>query len=197
MFESIRKWLIKTLIKPDDIGEFIANEYSLNENLAKIPRIESQKTESAKKILLSKAIDILQMNLKGLELDNADEDNTKDIIVLKQRLRIYQDQLELIQYREKQEYEKGAEIPEELANEAALWREQILVGEVEPFIDEAAQKVKESRLENYLYNLSGQFHQLMSDKNMNLLTLDFFEVRKIDYMLSLLDMVDRIQATRM
>lgn|GEM_PF-4039721 len=197
MFESVRKWLINILIKPGDIGEYIANEYALHENLTKIPRRESQKTEAAKKVLLSKAIDILEVNLKGLKLDNTDDDNTEDIVEQKQWLRIYQDQIQLIKYREKQEYDKGKEIPEELAGEATQWREQIMVGEVESFIDEAVQKVKESRLENHLYNLSGQFHQLMSEKNLNLVTLQHFELKKTDHMLSLLDMVDRIQATRM
>lgn len=194
MFESVRKWLINTLIKPSDIDEYLANEYSLNANLVKVSRIESEKTEAAKKILLSKAIDILEMNLKGLE--NADEDNMEGIIDLQQRLRIYQDQLDLIEYREKQEFAKGAEIPDELTKEAAQWREQIIVGEVEIFLDVVLPKLKDHNLENYLYNLSGQFHQLMAEKDLNLVSQDFFEFKKIDFLLSLLGVVDCIQATR-
>ncbi|MBX2871602.1 MAG: hypothetical protein KTR30_05870 [Saprospiraceae bacterium] len=196
MFESLRKWLVKTLITPDDIGEYMANEDYLSEHLVKIPGGELKKTDTTKKRLLSKAIAIVEMKLDALEQSRKSGRNVEAIASNKQKIRLYKDQLELIEYREKQGYDEEQGVPEVIMNKASKWREQILVGDVESFLDAAFEEVGESRIENLLYNISGQYYSNLEHKIGKMITQEIFELETLDIQLNLLDFVDRIQAQR-
>lgn len=100
----------------------------------------------------------------------------------------------MIEYREKQGYDDEQQIPEANKDKASRWREQILVGDVETFFDEAFEAIEQgNRIENGLYNRSGQYYSLLEQKGMRLITEEMFELAKINAQLSLLDIVDRVQ----
>lgn len=198
MFESIRRWLIRTLIKPEDVNDYIINEGALDQPHLKIPLSELKKTDAAKKKLLSKGITILESEMGELQQRMVDGQDVQSWINHKQRqLRMYHEQLELIDYRAQKEELEETQLPEALATEAMRWREQILIGDVDSFFDEALENSRgNSKLENGFYNRSAQFYNLLEQKNLNLITTESFEVGKIDLQLSFLALVDRIQAGR-
>lgn len=82
MFESIRKWLVKALIQPEDVGDFLANEGYFDETVLKIPKGEVKKTDAAKKVLLAKAISIVEIELNVLQ-QGKQNDKVKEPIALK------------------------------------------------------------------------------------------------------------------
>ncbi len=199
MLESIRKWLIRNLIKPEDIKDYISNVGDLDKPHLKISLAELKKTDAAKKVLLSKGISIVESKIKELQQKQVAGHDVRSWINQKQRqLRMYHEQLDLIDYRARKEELEEVQLQEALATEAKRWREQILTGDIDSFFEEALEQTKDSRkLENGLYNRSGQFYNLLEQKNQNLITTDSFELSRIDLQLSFLSFIDRIQARRM
>lgn len=198
MFESVRKWLVNILIRPDDVNEYILKESDLDKPNLKIPLAELKKTDAAKKVLLLKGIAFMESSLKELQERQANGRDVKSRINHNQRqLRIYHEQLELIDYRVRKEELPEAQLPVAQATEVKRWREQILFGDIDSFFDEALENSRgNSKLENGLYNRAAQFYNLLEQKNLNLITTESFEVGKIELQLSFLALVDRIQAGR-
>lgn len=66
MFELIWKWLIRNLIKLEDIKDYISNVGDLDKFYLKIFLVELKKIDVVKKVLLFKGIFIVESKIKEL-----------------------------------------------------------------------------------------------------------------------------------